>query len=337
MDDRKEEKAMNKESIFERLPKRKITRKGFLKLCGIGAGTLMLNSALAKFAFGREETSTGRSVKKIKGLHDLVVAKGDDPYAMTVRAIEEMGGMGKFVRKNSTVLVKPNIGWDRSPEQAGNTNPLVVGAIVDLCFKAGAKRVNIFDRTCNDQKRCYENSGIEKIAREKGANVYLPDDWNVIKAKFNYASPMEGWPIYRDALECDTFINVPILKHHSLAGLTIAMKNLMGICSGNRGLIHFDIGTKLAHLTDFIKPDLNVVDAYRILKRNGPSGGNLNDVVDMKTLIVGTDPVLCDAYSCVLMGREPSSMSFIKQAVKYDIGKGDYADIAQADILTIEV
>ena len=328
---------MNKVSIFESLPKRKITRKGFLKLCGIGAGSLALNSALVKFAFGQEEASTGRPGKKIKGLHDIVVAKGDDPYAMTVRAIEAMGGMGKFVRKNSTVLVKPNIGWDRSPEQAGNTNPQVVGAIVDLCFKAGAKRVNIFDRTCNDQKRCYENSGIEKIAREKGANVYSPDDWNVVKAKFNYKSPMEGWPIYRDALECDTFINVPILKHHSLTGLTISMKNLMGICSGPRGLMHFDIGTKLAHLTDFIKPDLNVIDAYRILKRNGPSSGNLADVVDMKTLIVGTDPVLCDAYSCVLMGQEPSSMSYLKQAVKYNIGKGDYADIAKSDILTINV
>src|SRR3989338_6281802 len=207
MDNREEEKGMKKESIFERLTKRKITRKGFMKLCGIGAGSLALNNGLFRFAFGQEEASTGRPGKKIKALHDLVVAKGEDPYLMTVEAIEAMGGMGKFVRKNSTVLVKPNIGCDRSPEQAADPNPPVVGAIVDLCFKAGAKRVNIFDRTCNDQKRCYENSGIEKIAREKGANVFSPDDWNVIKAKFNYESPMEGWPIYRDALECDTFIN----------------------------------------------------------------------------------------------------------------------------------
>jgi len=334
MDNRKKEKVMKKVSIFESLPDRLITRKVFLKLCGIGAGSLALNSALFKFAFGREEVSTGRPAKKIKGLHDLVVAKGDDPYAMTVRAIEAMGGMGKFVGKNSTVLVKPNMGWDRSPEQAANTNPQVVGAIVDLCFASGAKRVNIFDRTCNDQKRCYENSGIEKIAREKGANVYAPDDWNVVKAKFNYASPMEGWPIYRDALECDTFINVPILKHHGLTALTLSMKNLMGIASGNRGLIHFDIGTKLAHLTDFIKPDLNVIDAYRVLKRNGPSGGNLADVADMKTLIVGTDPVLCDSYAAKLMDKDPLSISYINQAIKQALGS---ADIEAADILTIDV
>ncbi len=323
-----------KESIFESLPEKKISRKKFIKLCGIGIGSLVLNNALFKFAFGKDDASTGRIVRKIKAVHDLAVVKGQDPYLMTLKAVEAMGGMEKFVAKNSTVLIKPNIGWDRSPEQAANTNPQVVGALIDMCFKAGAKRVNIFDNSCNDPRRCYENSGIEKIAKEKGANIYSPDDWNVIKAKFSYKSPMEGWPVYRDALECDTFINVPILKHHSLAGLTLSMKNLMGICSGNRGLIHFDMGTKLAHLTDFIKPDLTIIDAYKVLKKNGPTGGNLEDVIDMKTVLVGTDPVLCDSYACKLMEKEPLSISYINQAVKINLGS---ADIAKADILTINV
>jgi uncharacterized protein (DUF362 family) len=332
MDNREEEEGMKKESIFERLPKRTISRKGFMKLCGIGIGSLAFNSSLLKFAFGQDDSSAGRVVKKIECLHDLVVAKGVDPYAMAVKAIGAMGGMAKFVKKNSTVLIKPNIGWDRSPEQAANTNPQVVGALVDMCFEVGAKRVNVFDKTCNEAKRCYENSGIEKIAREKGANVYLPDDWNVVKARFDYESPMEGWPVYRDAMECDTFINVPVLKHHSLTGLTLSMKNLMGICSGNRGLMHFDIGTKLAHLTDFIKPDLTVIDAYRVLKRNGPTGGNLMDVIEMNILMVGTDPVLCDSYAAKLMDKDPLSINYIKQAIKQNFGN---ADIAKADILTI--
>ena len=260
------------------------------------------------------------------------MVKGEDPYVITVKAMEALGGMEKFVKKNSTVLIKPNIGWDRSPEQAGNTNPYVVAALIDMCFKAGAKRVNVFDKTCNDAKRCYENSGIEKIAKEKGANVYFPDDWNILKANFNYKSPMEGWPVYRDALECDTFINVPVLKHHGLTGLTLSMKNLMGICSGQRGMMHFDIGTKLAHLTDFIKPDLNVIDAYRVLLRNGPTGGDLADVMAMKTVIAGTDPVLCDSYAAKLMEKDPLSISYINQGVKLNLGS---ADIDKADILKI--
>jgi uncharacterized protein (DUF362 family) len=108
----------------------------------------------------------------------------------------------------------------------------------------------------------------------------------------------------------------------------------MGICSGNRGLIHFDMGIKLAHLTDFIKPDLNVIDAYRVLTRNGPTGGNLADVRDMKTIIAGVDPVLCDAYAAKLIGIEPLSISSIDQGVKHNLGS---ADISGADILTITV
>ena len=323
---------MKLESIFEKFTLKKMTRKGFLKLCGIGIGSMVLNNALFKIALGKDEVSAGRQVKRIKALHDLAVVKGEDPYAITVKAVEALGGMEKFVKKNSTVLIKPNIGWDRSPEQAGNTNPYVVAALVDMCFKAGAKRVNVFDRTCNDAKRCYENSGIEKAAKEKGANVYFPDDWNIVKANFNYKSPMEGWPVYRDALECDTFINVPVLKHHGLTGLTLSMKNLMGICSGQRGLIHFDIGTKLAHLTDFIKPDLNVIDAYRVLLRNGPTGGDLADVMTMKTIIAGADPVLCDSYAAKLMEKDPLSISYINQGVKLGLGS---ADIDKADILKI--
>jgi len=323
---------MKLESVFEKFTLKKMTRKRFLKLCGIGIGSMALNSALFKAALGKDEVSAGRQVKRIKALHDLAVVKGEDPYAITVKAVEALGGMEKFVKRNSTVLIKPNIGWDRSPEQAGNTNPYVVAALVEMCFKAGAKRVNVFDRTCNDQKRCYENSGIEKAAKGKGANVYFPDDWNIVKASFNYKSPMERWPVYRDALECDTFINVPVLKHHGLTGLTLSMKNLMGICSGSRGLMHFDIGTKLAHLTDFIKPDLNVIDAYRVLLRNGPTGGDLADVMIMKTIIAGTDPVLCDSYAAKLMDKDPLSVSYISQAVKFNLGN---ADITSADILTI--
>ena len=323
---------MRLESVFEKFTLKKITRKGFLKLCGIGIGSMVLNNTLFKIALGKDEVSAGRQVKRIKALHDLAVVKGEDPYVITVKAMEALGGMEKFVKKNSTVLIKPNIGWDRSPEQAGNTNPYVVAALIDMCFKAGAKRVNVFDKTCNDAKRCYENSGIEKIAKEKGANVYFPDDWNILKANFNYKSPMEGWPVYRDALECDTFINVPVLKHHGLTGLTLSMKNLMGICSGQRGMMHFDIGTKLAHLTDFIKPDLNVIDAYRVLLRNGPTGGDLADVMAMKTVIAGTDPVLCDSYAAKLMEKDPLSISYINQGVKLNLGS---ADIDKADILKI--
>jgi uncharacterized protein (DUF362 family) len=323
------------ESFIQKFLRCKVSRKKFLKT-GIFS-LLFLNSRNNPFAgilqaYAKEEVSTGRITNPVKGNHDLVVAKGEDPYKITVQAVKAMGGMGKFVKKGSVVLIKPNIAWDRNVKQAANTNPDVVAALIDLSYEAGAKRVNVFDASCNNAKRCYANSGIEQKAKEHKANIFFPSSWNVAKAKFSYESPMENWPIYREALECDTFINAPILKHHGLTGLTISMKNLMGICSGNRGMIHYNIGRKLVDITDFIKPDLTVIDAYRVLLRHGPQGGDLEDVALKNTVIIGTDPALSDAFACTIMDVDPLSISYIKEASKRGFGS---VDLKKADILHI--
>jgi len=307
-----------------------ISRRRFLKICLGGLAYFISTNSFLKYAFAKSASSKGRPKKGIRGDHDLVVAEGEDPYKNTVSAVKELGGMGRFVKKGDTVLVKPNIAWDRTPAQAANTEPRVVAAIVDLCYKAGARRVNVFDNTCNEERRCYDNSGIARAAREKGAKVYFADHWNVVKANFPYKSPMEGWPVFADAVKCDTFINVPVLKHHGLTGLTLSMKNLMGVCGGTRGLIHMDIGRKLADLTDFISPDLTVIDATRVLTRHGPSGGNLEDVVTFNKVIAGTDPTLTDAYAAALVGRDPMSISYIRNASERGFGS---ADLTKADIL----
>ena len=91
----------------------------------------------------------------------VAVAEGTDHARITRNAINALGGMKRFVKPGNTVVVKPNMGWDRTPELAANTNPLVVRAVVEECLQAGAKKVKVFDRTCNDERRCYMNSGIE--------------------------------------------------------------------------------------------------------------------------------------------------------------------------------
>lgn len=313
---------------------KKVSRKDFIKLMLSSLALLSLSGPVSKDAWSVPSNSTGRLRKKIDCDYDLVAATGADPYLITVKAVEKIGGMGKFVKKNDIVLVKPNIGWDRTPEQAANTNPQVVAALIDLSFQAGAKRVNVFDLTCNDAKRCYANSGIENTAKEHGANIYFPDEWNTVKAHFNYDSPLEGWPVLKDAIDCDVFINVPVLKNHGLTRLTLSMKNLMGVCGGNRGVIHQNIGEKLVDLTGFINPDLNVIDAYRMLVRNGPSGGNLADVKRLDTVIVSADAMLADLYACKLAGVDPSSVSYLNNAMARNFG---ITDIDKANILSIKV
>lgn len=314
--------------------KTRISRNAFLKICLGGLAFFVSQNAFLKIAFARAAESGPRPKKGIKGDHDLVVVEGKDPYLSTVRAIEAMGGMGRFVKEGDIVVVKPNMAWDRSPDQAGNTNPDVVAALIEMSYKAGAKRVDVFDVPCNDEKRVHMSSGIPEAARAKKANVLYVNHWNVAKARFPYDSPMEGWPLLRDAVDCDVFINVPVLKHHSLTNLTLSMKNLMGVCSGNRGLIHIDIGRKLVDLTDFMSPDLTVIDATRVLARNGPSGGSLEDVVRMDTIIAATDPTLADVFAARLVKVDPMTVPYLRVAAERGFGN---TDISKADVLRISV
>lgn len=282
---------------------------------GLGVGAMFLTPLFSRLGLAAESKFNGRIKKEIKTDHDLAAVKGDDPAAITRKAIETLGGMGKFVKPGAVVVVKPNIGWDRSPEYAANTNPAVVAAIVEMCFQAGAKRVNVFDNTCNSPQRCYENSGIKAAAESKGARVYFIDEWNVVKANFPFDSSMENWPIFRDAIDCDTFINVPVLKHHGSTRLTLGMKNLMGVCGGNRGLMHTALGPKIFDVARFISPELTVIDCYRYLKGHGPQGGDLGDVELRKTVIASADYFLADLYACKLVGCDPNSVPYIAKAV----------------------
>lgn len=322
--------------FWDYLLNKKISRKNFIKsLIALLTSFTFANSFVKEiFAFTKADSSYGRKKKGIKGKYDLVLTRGDNPYRIIVKAVQLMGGMEKFVKKNSVVLIKPNIAWDRAPELAVNTNPEVVAALIDLCFQAGARKVNIFDNSCNEVRRCYLNSGIQSVVKEHGADMLLPISWNVVAAKFNYESPLENWPIFQDALECDTFINVPILKHHHLTELTLSMKNLMGICGGNRGSMHFNIGRKLVDLTDFINPELTIIDAVRVLLRHGPVGGSLNDVLEMKTVIVGTDPALTDTFACSLMKKDPFSIPYIREARERHFGN---TDLEKASIIQVDV
>src|SRR5574342_392628 len=226
-------------------------------------------------------------------LPDLVVAHGASPEQIVKVAIGAMGGIKKFISRGDIVVIKPNIGWDRTPEQAGNTNPEVVAAVVRLCFEAGAKKVRVFDRPVNDPRRCYVQSGIAPAASALGANVDFVDDRKFRDMDIN-GEALKSWPLYTELFEADKVINVPIAKHHGSAKLTMSLKNWMGVRGGHRRQIHQKLDQSLVDLSLKIKPTLTILDAGRILTANGPQGGSLEDVKKLDTVIAGVDQVAID-------------------------------------------
>lgn len=282
-------------------------------------GSIVAGSAFALGDYGRMLAATPATSPSA---YDLVAVKGGEPDAMFDSAIEALGGIGAFVKKGQKVLVKPNIGWDVTPERGGNTHPKLVSRLVQHCLNAGAKEVYVFDHTCDNWLKTYRNSGVEKAAKEAGAKVVsgesesyyqevdLPKGKRLTKAK-----------VHELLLSADVFINAPILKHHSSSRVTIGLKNSMGVV-WDRGYWHRnDLHQCIADFGTFRKPDLTVVDAYYVLKQNGPRGVSLGDVLTMKTQIVATDPVAADAAAAKIYGVEPRDIPHIAYAEQMGLGK----------------
>lgn len=256
---------------------------------------------------------------------DLVAVKNNEPDILFKKAIELMGGMNRFVQKGQTVVVKPNIGFAKAPEMGATTNPLLVKSVVEHCILAGAKKVYVFDNVAASSygiaQTCYEVSGIEAAARDRGA-IVAPGDHEKYYQKVDVpgAKMLESTDVHELVLEADVFINVPILKNHQYTQLTGAMKNLMGVV-WNRMEYHLtDLEQSIAEFCLFKKPDLNIVDAYRVMKRHGPQGGGLEDLALMKTLLVSPDIVAIDTAAAKIFGLEPESIRYLK--IGHDLGLG---------------
>jgi len=260
----------------------------------------------------------------------LAVRKGQDIPLLVRETISALGGIQNFVKPGEVVVVKPNIGWDRTVELAANTHPGVVKTLVQLCLEAGAKQVRIFDRTCNDERRCYTQSGIrsamESIRSERVSLEYM-DRRAYKELTIKGGQAFDRWEFYMPVIEADRLINVPIAKHHSISQLTLGMKNLMGVIGGNRGRLHHNIAESLSDIASVIHSDLTVVDATRILTANGPQGGRLQDVRNLDTLVASPDIVAADAYATTLFGLSPEQVPTVVAAARRGLGVMDLKQV----------
>jgi len=265
---------------------------------------------------------------------DMVAVMGGEPAELLERALQEMGGIEKYVKKGQSVVIKPNIGWDKKPEFGATTNPDLVAALVKQCFKAGAKKVTVFDRTCDNWQKCYKSSGIEEAAKVAGATVLPGNDEAYYKeVTLPQGVKLKSTKIHQALLDADIWFNVPILKNHGGAAMTIAMKNYMGIV-WDRGFFHAnDLQQCIADVCTWEKrPALNIVDAYRCLSKTGPQGRSISDTSVLKTLIVSKDIVAVDTAAIELFNKNINKMDIntvghIANGEKLNLGTRDLSKL----------
>jgi uncharacterized protein (DUF362 family) len=254
--------------------------------------------------------------------YDMVALMGGEPDAMFDLGIQELGGMGTFVRKGQKVLIKPNIGWDVIPELAADTNPMLVKRIIEHCFKAGAKEVYVFDHTCDNWVNCYKNSGIEKASKSAGAKVVPGNTENYYQeVQIPGGVRLKSTKVHELLLETDVFINVPILKDHNSTRMTCCLKNMMGVV-WDRGYWHSNnLNQCIADYALFEKkPALNIIDCYNVIVKHGPMGVSKEDIVRMKSQIITTDWVAGDTAATKMLGVETEKIEYIPIAHKMGLG-----------------
>jgi len=307
----------------------RIDRKNFLRRFAfllVGAG-VFFRKALSPGLLAKTKMSACRVPRKHELNGGVFVVKGGEPAVMAREVIKLLGGMEKLVKSGDAVVVKPNIGWNKLPENAANTNPELVAEIVKMCYGAGAKTVSVFDRTCDEAFGAYNASGIKKAAKLAGAKVKYFDPVRVKDVFYEKGLVLKSWPVCEEILSANVIINVPVGKHHGMAKLSLSLKNMMGVIGWDRGEIHQDFARKITDINMMIKPELTIIDCYRILKNHGPQGGNLEDVELKKILIASTDSVAADAYAATVFGLKPSELEYLGVAASAGLGEQDLSKV----------
>lgn len=301
----------------------KISRRRFLKMAGAaGAGLCSL-----RIAGCRKKELAPRTLRPNSMGGRIVVAKGDDIRSVVRSVVQELGGMSSLIRKGDIVVVKPNIAWTTTPELGGCTNPEVVAAVVELCYEAGAATVKVFDRGCRDDRITYRVSGIAEAAKKAGAVVSFVDKRRYYDVPIEKGKKLKSWPIYEDAVKADVLINVPVAKVHNASTLTLSLKNLMGTAGGDRGTWHQSLHQKIADYYAVLPCDLCVLDAYRVMVRNGPAGGSPRDVNLVKTIVAGTDLIALDAFAAKeFFDKTPDEVRYIQYAGELGLGDMNFSD-----------
>lgn len=295
----------------------KLTRRAFIKKSAVFTASSFVGMSL----LSRCNKSTAPSA-------DIVAVKGEDYFKNTVKAVERLGGMGRYVSPGSRVAILAN---PQRNNPGAFTKPEIVRAAIRMCEKAGAGEVGCLSW---QPEQNWENTGIKTVVEEEGANLVIVDlkDETLFKhVPVPRGIALKEARIMEVFFDYDVFIDMPITKDHAGNKFTGTMKNLMGLNSplNNRtfhkegwktdidAITHLD--QCIADLNTVISPDLCIVDATEFITTNGPFGPG--ELLRPRKVVAGTDRVALDAYCSTLWGMKGADIIHIAKAYEHKLGE----------------
>ena len=258
----------------------------------------------------------------------LAIITGRDRRRTLERSIDALGGIGRFVRPGDRVLIKPNAGFAIPPDLCATTHPEVIGAMVRLCLGAGALSVVVTDNPVGDPGTSFRLSGIAEAAEQAGATVVLPRESMFRQLTLPGSTLIRDWPVLAEPFDgIDRVIGICPVKDHSRSGATMAIKNWYGLLGGRRNLFHQRISEIIRDLAVMVRPTMVILDGTVVMRRNGPTGGALDDLEVRNTMIASLDPVAADAFGATLLGRVAGDLPWLGMAATAGMGTVDWESL----------
>lgn len=285
------------------------------------------------------------SVKPPTGRPNLVVVRSSPPrtddgttaeeqyaarerqaLAMVESALKAMGGdrgVGHFIQKGDVVVIKPNVAFDKNPDLAATTQPDTVSAVVKLCFGAGARKVIVADNPINNPESCFYKTKVGEAAVRAGAELMLPKESYFEQLYIGGETITHTWKMfYRPFRSATKVIGISPVKDHNLCKATVTMKNWYGLLGNPRNQFHQNIHGIISDFALMMRPTLVIADGRKMLMRNGPTGGSLNDVKRGDTIVVGTDHTAVDSW-CVtrLLEKQRHEIVYLDKVIQRGLGQ----------------
>lgn len=282
-------------------------------------------------------------VEPVSG-RNLAIIHGTRPDAMVRAGIGALGGIERFIRPGDIVVVKPNAAFDRGPALGATTSPEVLESVVKLVREAGAKQVRVADNPINQPEGCFHKSGLAAAAARAGAELVMPtpDSFQPLavgrRREGETVSGARGealdvWPMFHQPFRDATkVIGIAPCKDHNLCGASLTMKNWYGLLGGRRNQFHQQIHGIISDFPLMIQPTFVVLDATRILTKNGPTGGSVADVRAGDTIVIGTDMVAVDSYGYTLFERRQPPPEYLAKAAGRGLGTDDWRSLSPIEL-----
>jgi uncharacterized protein (DUF362 family) len=252
-------------------------------------------------------------------------AREQQAFTMVRSALEAMGGIRHFIKKGDVVVIKPNVAFDKNPDLAATTQPDTLAAVVKLCLspEVGARKVIVADNPINNPESCFFKTKVGDAALKAGAELMMPQDSYFEQLFVGGETITSTWRMfYRPFREATKVIGISPVKDHNLCKATVTIKNWYGLLGNPRNQFHQNIHGIISDFALMIKPTFVIADGRKLLMRNGPTGGSLNDVKKSDTMVIGTDGVAVDSW-CVtrLLEKQRHEILYLDKIIARGLGK----------------